>query len=158
MGHPSISGRQHRVVDWCCCIDTDVHANADSDAGRTAPGFLKEQRHRQHSRDAPNGNESGSPGRVKVIDVATTEHEGQCRDVRRIASTLFCSADIDPSIVTFAKYRTAMFWGLTEEEVDVRVTGRILQKAASLMTDLHWLATDLPNDRDPREFSTGFAA
>jgi len=84
--------------------------------------------------------------------------EGQRRDVRRIASTLFCSAEIDPSIVTFAKRRTATFWGLTEEEVDVRVTRRLLQKTASLIVDLQWLATDPPFAGAPLELPTVIAA
>jgi hypothetical protein len=43
---------------------------------------------------------------LQAVDVAGNR-EGLRRDVRRIASTLFCSTDIDPSIVTFAVGRTA---------------------------------------------------
>lgn len=88
----------------------------------------------------------------------TGRGEGQRRDVRRIASTLFCSAEIDPSIVNFAKRRAAVFWGLTEEEVDVRVTRRLLQKTASLIVDLQWLATDPPPAGGPRDLPTVIAA
>jgi len=71
------------------------------------------------------------------------EHrEGQRRDIRRIASTVFCSAEIDPSIVTFAKIRTALHWGLDEVEVDVLVTAQLLQKTASLIVDLQRLAAE----------------
>ena len=62
--------------------------------------------------------------------------EGQRRDIQRIASTVFCSVGIDPSIVTFAKIRTATHWGLDEDEVDVLVAARLLQKAASLIVEL----------------------
>ena len=79
---------------------------------------------------------------VRLVDVTGTAAESQRRAVRHIASTLFCSADIDPSIVAFAKYRIAAHWGLTEEEVDLRVTRRLLQKTASLITELVWLAED----------------
>ena len=70
--------------------------------------------------------------------------EGQRRDIRRIASTLFCTDGLDPSIVTFAKHRTALHWGLDEEAVDVLVSARLLQKTASLMADLEWLGTSFP--------------
>ncbi len=65
--------------------------------------------------------------------------EGQRLDIRRIASTLFCTDGIDPSLVTFAKYRTAVHWDLDEEAVDILVTIRLLEKTASLMADLDWL-------------------
>ncbi|MET0865673.1 MAG: hypothetical protein ABWZ98_15190 [Nakamurella sp.] len=67
---------------------------------------------------------------------------GARRDVRRIASTLFCSASVDPAIVTFAKLRAAQHWGLTDEEVDVQVTVQLLNKAARLMRDQQILAAD----------------
>ena len=51
------------------------------------------------------------------------DREGLRRDVRRIASVLFCSVDIDPSIVTFAKTRAALHWGLPEHDVDAYNTG-----------------------------------
>ena len=72
------------------------------------------------------------------------DREGLRRDVRRIASTLFCSTDIDPSIVAFAIRRTALHWRLTEPEVDVLVTARLLQKSASLLRDLQWLEAEQP--------------
>ena len=78
---------------------------------------------------------------LRSIDVAG-DREGQRRDVRRIASTLFCSVDIDPSIVTFAKHRTALHWGLPEHEIDAMVTARLLQKTASLIRDLQWLGVE----------------
>ena len=65
--------------------------------------------------------------------------EGRRLDVRRIASALFCTEGIDPSLVTFAKYRTALHWDLDEEAVDVMVTKRLLEKTASLTADLQWL-------------------
>ena len=70
------------------------------------------------------------------------DREGLRRDVRRIASVLFCSVDIDPSIVTFAKTRAALHWGLTEHDVDALVTARLLEKTASLVRDLLWLGAD----------------
>ena len=78
---------------------------------------------------------------LRAVDVSGNR-EGLHRDVRRIASTLFCSTDIDPSIVAFAIRRTTLHWGLTEPEVDVLVTARLLQKTASLIRDLQWLETD----------------
>ena len=80
---------------------------------------------------------------LRAVDVAGNR-EGLRRDIRRIASTLFCSTDIDPSIVTFAIRRTALHWGLTEPEVDVLVTARLLQKTASLIRDLQWLEAEQP--------------
>lgn len=70
--------------------------------------------------------------------------EGRRRDIRRIASTLFCTEALDPSIVTFAKHRTALHWGLAEDAVDILVTARLLEKAASLIADLEWLGTSFP--------------
>jgi len=80
---------------------------------------------------------------LQAVDVAGNR-EGLRRDVRRIASTLFCSTDIDPSIVAFAIRRTALHWRLTEPEVDVLVTARLLQKSASLLRDLQWLEAEQP--------------
>lgn len=65
--------------------------------------------------------------------------EGRRRDIRRIASTLFCIDGIDPTLITFAKDRTALHWDLSEEVVDIMVAVRLLEKTASLMTDLQWL-------------------
>jgi hypothetical protein len=80
---------------------------------------------------------------LRAVDIAGSR-EGLRRDVRRIASTLFCSTDIDPSIVTFAIRRTAVHWGLTVQQVDVLVTARLLQKTASLSRDLQWLEAEQP--------------
>lgn len=65
--------------------------------------------------------------------------EGRRLDIRRIASALLCVDGIDPTLVTFAKYRTAMHWDLPEEAVDVMVAVRLLEKTSSLMADLQWL-------------------
>lgn len=65
--------------------------------------------------------------------------EGRRLDVRRIASALLCVDGIDPTLVTFAKYRTAVHWDLAEETVDIMVAVRLLEKTASLMADLQWL-------------------
>ncbi len=65
--------------------------------------------------------------------------EGRRRDIRRIASTLFCVEGIDPTLITFAKYRTALHWDLAEETMDVMVAARLLEKTASLMADLQWV-------------------
>ena len=73
--------------------------------------------------------------------------EGRRRDVRRIASTLFCIDGIDPTLITFAKYRTALHWDLTEEAVDVMVAARLLAKTASLMADLQWLGMTTGDQR-----------
>jgi len=64
------------------------------------------------------------------------DREALRRDIRRIASTLFCSAGIDPSLVGFVRRRTALHWNLDEESVDRMITARLLQKAACLITDL----------------------
>jgi hypothetical protein len=85
---------------------------------------------------------------LQAVDVAG-DREGLRRDVRRIASTLFCSADIDRSIVAFAIHRTALHWGLTEDDVDVLVTARLLQKTASLIEDLRWLGAEPGGPRRP---------
>jgi len=81
-----------------------------------------------------------TPDLRSVDDVG--DREGLRRDVRRIASVLFCSVDIDPSIVTFAKTRAALHWGLTEHDVDALVSARLLEKTASLVRDLLWLGAD----------------
>jgi hypothetical protein len=72
------------------------------------------------------------------------EIESRWCDIRRIASTIFCATGIDPSVVTFAKHRTAQHWGIAEEEVDVMVAARLLEKTASLMAELTWLWIDEP--------------
>lgn len=101
--------------------------------GQSAPG----QSAPRHS--APTGGEPGSPP------------EGLRRDIRRIASTVFCGPGIDPSIVSFAMHRTALHWGLSEDEVDLLVTARLLRKSASLMTDLRWIGADpVPDPLDDR--------
>lgn len=82
--------------------------------------------------------------KFSAIDAVLGHREGARRDIRRIASTLFCSAEVDPSIVTFAKHRTAQHWGLAEDAVDVLITARLLDKAARLMTDQHIRAADQP--------------
>lgn len=104
----------------------------------------------------------GTPD-LRLVDVTGSAAEGQRQDVRRIASTLFCSAGIDPSIVAFAIDRTAAHWGLTAEEVDLRVTRRLVQKATSLLNDLRWLtvqsdASDAPSADDPVGFPAITAA
>lgn len=62
--------------------------------------------------------------------------ELQRRDIARIASTLFCSNSIDPSIVSFAKHRTAAHWGLDEDHLDLLIAVRLLDEAARLIVDL----------------------
>lgn len=74
--------------------------------------------------------------------VRALNREALRRDIRRIASTLFCSTDIDPSIVTFAKHRTALHWGLDEDTIDLMIGVRLLQKAACLMADLQQLGAE----------------
>ena len=75
-----------------------------------------------------------------------TRRESQRRDITRIASTLFCSTDIDPSLVCFAKERAAAFWGLDEEQIDVLVATRLLGKLSRLIVDLpasgYWSTDD----------------
>ena len=58
------------------------------------------------------------------------------RDIQRIASAVFCSNRIDPSIVAFAVRRTAKHWGLPEDEIDVAVCVAVLANAARVMRDL----------------------
>src|SRR6478672_10355223 len=90
---------------------------------------------------------------LRAVDVVG-DREGLRRDVRRIASTLFCSTDIDRSIVTFAIRRTAAHWGLAERDVDAMVTARLLQKTASLIRDLRWLGVEQPDpQRRPNELA-----
>lgn len=66
------------------------------------------------------------------------------RSIARIASTLFCSNGIDPSIVSFAKSRTATHWGLAEDQVDVLVAVHLLTCAARLITDLTEFDHEVP--------------
>ena len=69
---------------------------------------------------------------------ARLPHHGANRepDIRRIASAMFCAIGMDPSIAAFAVRRTAMHWGLPEEEIDVAVTVALLASAARVMHDL----------------------
>ena len=57
-------------------------------------------------------------------------------DIQRIASAVFCSNSIDPSIVAFAVRRTAKHWGLPDDEIDVAVCVAVLANAARVMRDL----------------------
>jgi len=57
-------------------------------------------------------------------------------DVQRIASAVFCSIGIDPSIVAFAVHRTAVHWGLPEDEIDVAITVALLAKATRVTDEL----------------------
>jgi hypothetical protein len=57
-------------------------------------------------------------------------------DIQRIASAVFCSIGIDPSIVAFAVRRTAVHWGLAEDQIDVAVTVAVLANAARVMDEL----------------------
>ena len=75
--------------------------------------------------------------------------EGLRRDIRAIASTVFCGTGIDPSVVSFAKRRASLHWGLTEEEVDVLVSARLLRTSAKLMTDLDWTGIEQVPDIHP---------
>jgi hypothetical protein len=77
---------------------------------------------------------------LRSVDLGPGIQGGTRRDIRRIASALFCSATVDASLVTFAKQRTAQHWNLTEEEIDVQVTAGLIAKAARLMADRHILA------------------
>jgi len=54
-------------------------------------------------------------------------------DAQRIASAVFCSVGIDPSIVAFAVRRTAVHWGIAEDTIDVAVTVALLANAARVM-------------------------
>lgn len=65
-------------------------------------------------------------------------------DVIRIASTLFCTEGIDPSVVTFAKRRIADHWDLDEDQLDVLIAIRLLDKAARLIADLRDLGHTEP--------------
>ena len=58
------------------------------------------------------------------------------RDIQRIASAVFCSSGIDPSIVSFAVHRTAVHWGLAEDEIDVGVSVAVLANAARVMHEI----------------------
>jgi hypothetical protein len=73
--------------------------------------------------------------------------EGMRVVIRRIASALFCIDGIDPTLISFAKYRAALHWNLTEEAVDVMVAARLLEKTVALMADLQRL--ELTTDAAP---------
>ena len=57
-------------------------------------------------------------------------------DIQRIASAVFCSIEIDPSIVAFAVRRAAVHWGEPEDEIDVAVSAALLASAARVMHEL----------------------
>ena len=77
---------------------------------------------------------------LRGVDLGPGNRDAR-RDIRRIASTLFCSSAVDASLVTFAKQRTAEYWGVTEDEIDVQVTAGVIAKATRLMADQHILAS-----------------
>jgi hypothetical protein len=60
-------------------------------------------------------------------------------DIRRIASAVFCTIGIEPSVVTFAKRRVALHRQIDEDIVDVGVTASLLEKATRVMAELRRL-------------------
>jgi hypothetical protein len=74
---------------------------------------------------------------LEPFPVRLAHHEATGEpDIQRIASAVFCSIGIDPSIVAFAVRRTAQHRGLPEDAIDVAVTVALLASAARLMHDL----------------------
>ena len=122
-----------------------------TDAGARAPGPVASGAAGLRGSPAPRQSARRTRAHRRPTGLAP---EGLRRDIRRIASTVFCGPGIDPSIVSFAMHRTALHWGLSEDEVDLLVTARLLRKSASLMTDLRWIgadpAPDLLDDRPGR--------
>jgi hypothetical protein len=84
----------------------------------------------------------------ELRSIGSDRREGARRDIRRIASALMCSSAVDPSLVSFAKQRTAEHWAISEDEIDLQITIGLIAKAARLMADQHVLAAhrlaDLP--------------
>ncbi len=75
-------------------------------------------------------------GLSEWIDQLPASWPSDIPEVRRIASAVFCSAGIDPTIVAFAVRRTAVHWGRHEDEIDVAVTVALLANAARVMGEL----------------------
>lgn len=67
---------------------------------------------------------------------AVSDREHLRRDVRRVASGLFCADRLDPSVVSFATRRLAMHWGRNEEEIELMITGRLLRSLSGLIDEL----------------------
>lgn len=55
-------------------------------------------------------------------------------DQERIASVVLASSGIHPSVVSFAKHRVALHWGIDEETIDIAVTAFLLQAASREIT------------------------
>jgi len=72
------------------------------------------------------------PLRARLPDRTATREP----DIQRIASAVFCSIEIDPSIVAFAVRRAAVHWGEPEDEIDAAVTAALLASAARVMHEL----------------------
>ena len=78
---------------------------------------------------------TGSPElTAAAAEVSIREHLRG--DVRRIASSLFCAAALDPTVVSFAMSRAAARWLRNEEEIDVMVAAQLLRTATVLRADL----------------------
>lgn len=56
-------------------------------------------------------------------------------DIRRLASALFCSPDLDPTVITFVKGRIRDHRGVSERELDAALAARLLGTATSLLND-----------------------
>jgi|GEM_PF-1935635 len=72
------------------------------------------------------------PLRARLPDRTATREP----DIQRIASAVFCSIEMDPSIVAFAVRRAAVHWGEPEDEIDVAVSAALLASAARVMHEL----------------------
>lgn len=59
------------------------------------------------------------------------------KQARRIASTLFTTPDIHPSIVWFAEQRVAWLWGIDIEDFDARVASALIARCAELTRTIY---------------------
>jgi hypothetical protein len=75
---------------------------------------------------------TGTP-ELTAAAAAVSDREYLRRDVRRVASGLFCADGLDPSVVSFATVRLAVYWGRDREEIDLMITQRLLRTAAAMM-------------------------
>ena len=75
---------------------------------------------------------TGTP-ELTAAAAAVSAREHLRRDVRRLASSLFCAADLDASVIAFAKERLAAHWGRREDEIDLMIADHLLWTATHVM-------------------------
>jgi hypothetical protein len=77
---------------------------------------------------------TGTP-ELTAAAAAVSDREHLRRGVHRLASSLFCAQDLDPSVITFAKARLATHWGRDEDEIDLMIADHLLWTSTHVMDE-----------------------